>query len=132
MTVAFPYKDFTFYVDEDKIKVKFVTNRALGRTGNYQIGGDYTPGSKMIRLLRSEPKSSMRATFLHELCHYLVERNEMKIKNSNEEDICDLFSWLPMIFMDKRNTEFLNFLGLAVKKETQKDSTNPASRKRKR
>ena len=92
MTVAFPYKDFTFYVDEDKIKVKFVTNRALGRTGNYQIGGDYTPGSKMIRLLRSEPKSSMRATFLHELCHYLVERNEMKIKNSNEEELSNVLT----------------------------------------
>lgn len=128
MAAGSPYKDFDFFVDTVRLKVKFVTGRTLGRTGSYQIGGDYTPGSKVIRLLRYEAKGALRATLLHELCHYLWERNEMTVKTVNEEDICDLMSWLPMVFEDSRNTELLDFLGLQVKKE--RKTRKPQARRR--
>jgi hypothetical protein len=103
--------DFSFYVEDDRIRVKFVGARALGNLGSgHNVGGDYA--DKVIRLKRREYRRSQRSTLLHELGHYLVERQELNPRATNEEEVCDVLTWLPTIFNDQRNTALLAFLGL--------------------
>lgn len=106
--------DFTFYVEDDRIRVKFVSAATLGKlsSSKHSAYGDYS--DKVIRIFRGDTRRSQRAVFLHELGHYLVSRQELKPRTASEEDICDLFSWLPAIFSDDRNAKLLEFLGLTL------------------
>lgn len=103
--------NFSFYVDDDRIAVKFVSAKALGNLGSgHNVGGDYR--ANVIRIFRGELRRAQRATLLHELGHYLVARQELNPKATNEEEVCDVLTWLPSIFGDPRNTALLTFLGL--------------------
>jgi hypothetical protein len=106
--------DFTLFVDDDSVKVKFVSAAALGKLSKdgHSAGGDYA--DRTIRVFRGEARRSQRAVLLHELAHYLYARMELKPRTASEEDACDLFTWLPMILSDERNEALREFLGLTL------------------
>lgn len=106
--------DFAFYVEDDRIRVKFVSQKTLGRLTDegHPTGGTYTEGQRVIRIVRGEYRTGQRAIFMHELGHYLVERQELDARNTTEEEVCDILSWLPRIYADERNADLLKFLGL--------------------
>ena len=112
--------DFAIHVEDDELRVRFVSRKALGAlpTG-HATGGDYA--SRIIRLRRSETRRGNRAALLHELGHYLVEREELnprhtsrELRGVNEEDICDLLTWVPIILADPRNGELRAFMGIEL------------------
>lgn len=103
--------DFAFFVEDDRIRVKFVTARQLGKLATGHLsGGDY--GDLLIRLPRFELRRSQRSAMMHELGHYLYARTEMTVKDSNEEAVVDLLAWVPSILVDPRNVDLRRFLGL--------------------
>lgn len=103
--------DFTLWIEDDRVRVKFVSARALGNlSSGHSVAGDYR--DKTIRIFRGELRRAQRSVFMHELGHYLVSRQELRPSATNEEEICDLLTWLPHIFADERNEELLEFLGL--------------------
>lgn len=104
-------KGFSIYVDDERIAVRFVSARELGNLGSgHAVGGDYK--DRVIRIHRGELRRAQRAVLLHELGHYLVKRQELRARATNEEEVCDLLTWLPSIFVDERNDALLEFLGL--------------------
>lgn len=104
-------RDFTFYVEDDAIRVRHVGARVLKRlSSGHTIAGDF--GDGVIRLLRGETRSARRSVLLHELGHYLVDRQELRASDCTEEEVCDLLSWLPAILVDERNGALRAFLGL--------------------
>jgi hypothetical protein len=106
-------RDFSFFVEDDRLRVRFVAASTLGRMESGQgRGGDY--GKGVIRLPRYEPRGSLRGSLLHELGHYLYERAELRPSDTTEEDACDLLTWLPMILHDERNGALRRFLGLRL------------------
>lgn len=106
--------DFTIFVDNESIKVKFVASATLGKlsSSKHSAAGDYKDNT--IRVFRGEPRRSQRSVLLHELCHYLFARMELKAASASEEDVCDLFTWLPIILEDSRNKALRSFLGLTL------------------
>jgi hypothetical protein len=104
-------KGFSFWVEDDRIVVRFVSAKTLGSLeSGHSVGGDYR--DKTIRIFRGELKRGQRSVLMHELAHYLVERQELRPNKTNEEEVCDLLTWLPSIFADERNDALLSFLGL--------------------
>lgn len=102
---------FDFYVEDDRIRVRFVTQRQLKRLrSGHNIAGDYS--DRTIRVFRGEYRRSQRSVLMHELGHYLVARQELRATDTTEEAVCDLLTWLPNILTDERNGELLAFLGL--------------------
>jgi hypothetical protein len=115
-------RDFSFWVEEDELRVRFVSRAALGSLASGHVtGGDYA--ALTIRLRASEPVGSNRRTLLHELGHYLVDRDELNPRafkrtlpnDVTEEDVCDLLTWLPVILHDPRNDALRDFLGILLK-----------------
>ena len=106
--------DFTLYVENDRIRVKFVAAATLGKLSKdgHSAAGDYQ--ARVIRIFRGEFQRTQRAVLLHELGHYLVSRQELKPGKASEEDICDVLTWLPTILADERNEAFREFLGLTL------------------
>lgn len=104
--------DFDFWVEDDCIRVRFVSARALGRmkTG-HATGGDYA--ARVIRLPRYETRRSQRTSAFHELGHYLCDRQELRARDTTEEEVCDLLTWVPIVLTDPRNSALRSFLGLA-------------------
>lgn len=103
-------RDFTFYVDADRIRVRFVMPSRLKKIASGQNpGADY--GDKVIRIARGELTRSQQGYLFHELGHYLVERMEYG-KTLTQEDACDLMSWAPAILRDPRNGDLRAFLSL--------------------
>lgn len=112
---------FTFWVDDDALRVVFVPAGKLGRldNGGHATGGDYLDG--LIRLPRYEARKGLRSSLLHELGHHLVRRQELNprgtqraLPNATEEDVCDLLTWIPMVLVDPRNDALRAFLGVAL------------------
>lgn len=104
-------RDFTFFVEADRIKVRHVSARTLGSgPDGHPTGGDYRDST--IRIFRGEYRSAARAYLLHELGHHLVARQEINPQHTTEEEICDVLTWLPFIFSDPRNAALLSYLGL--------------------
>jgi hypothetical protein len=102
---------FDFWVEEDRIKVRFVPNARLGNMpSGHKVGGLYV--EQVISLHRYDYLKSLRAGLMHELGHYLVERQELRPKDTTEEEVCDLLTWLPAILADPRNGALRRFLGL--------------------
>lgn len=105
-------EDFDFWVDEDRLHVRFVSIRRLGRLpSGHSVWGDYT--GKVIRLPRYEHSEAQKGIFFHELGHYLAERQELCTR-ATIEDVCDLLTWLPSVLLDRRNAALRRFLGLAL------------------
>lgn len=105
---------FTLYVENDRVAVRFVTRRALGRLrSGHTTGGDYS--DKVIRIARWETHRAQAAALFHELGHYLYDRSELRADSHEEEDV-DLLAWIPGIVFDERNKALLDFLGLERKK----------------
>lgn len=104
--------NFSFYVEDDIIRVKFVRFRELGRMdrGRQRVGGLYR--DRVIRLPKTELRTANRAGLLHELGHYLYQRADLSVNDLTEEDFCDGFTWLPHILTDPRNDDLRAFLGL--------------------
>jgi hypothetical protein len=111
--------DFTVCVENDEIRVQFVSRADLGSLGSgHVVGGDYE--ALIIRVRASDSRRTQRAVLMHELGHYLVDRDELNTRgwkrtlpnDVTEEDVCDLFTWLPQILRDSRNGELRAFLGL--------------------
>jgi hypothetical protein len=105
-------KNFAFYVEHDRLQVRFVTTRTLGRHGSGQSkGGDYL--NKVIRLPRKEMVNANRGALFHELGHYIHrERQELPARGLTDEDICDAMMWVPAVLRDPRNGDLRRFLGL--------------------
>ena len=102
--------DFPFWVDGDRIKVRFVSAAVLGRTAaGHMVAGDYT--NREIRIFRGEIRHAQRAVFWHEVGHYIYERLELT-KSAHEEQIVDLLTFVPLIIGDNRNGALRKFLGL--------------------
>ena len=106
--------DFSFYVDDDVLKVKFVSAAVLGKlsSSGHSAAGDYA--NHTIRLFRGEYRRTQRTVVFHELGHYLVAWLELKPAKASEEDLCDLLTWLPLILLDERNEALREFLGLTL------------------
>jgi hypothetical protein len=106
--------DFSFFVDDERIRVKFVASATLGKlsASKHSAAGDYH--DRTIRLFRGEPRRTQRSVMLHELGHYLFARMELRAGRASEEDICDLFTWMPLILEDPRNSALRKFLGLTL------------------
>jgi hypothetical protein len=102
---------FDIWVEDDRIKVRFVPNARLGNMpSGHKVGGLYD--KQTITLHRYDYRKSLRAGLMHELGHYLVARQELKAKATTEEEVCDLLTWLPAILADPRNRALRKFLGL--------------------
>lgn len=102
---------FSFWVGDDCIRVRFVSAKTLGNlSSGHSVGGDYR--DRTIRIFRGELLRGQRSVLMHELGHYLVARQELDPRKTNEEEVCDVLTWLPSIFADERNTALLTFLGL--------------------
>ena len=106
--------DFTIYVENDRVRVKFVAAATLGKLSKdgHSAAGDYA--DRVIRIFRGEYQRTQRHILLHELGHHLVARQELKPRTASEEDICDLLTWLPLILTDERNGDLRAFLGLTL------------------
>lgn len=103
-------RDFSFWVEDDRIRVKHVSPKTLTPISSGQSpGADYRAG--VIRITRGETAYGRQGYLLHELGHYLVERVELG-KTLTEEDACDLFAWIPFILRDRRNGDLRAYLGL--------------------
>jgi hypothetical protein len=109
--VKYP-KDFKLYVERERIEVRFVSAKKLGRMDTkaaHATGGTYR--DCVIKLPRYEYLGTQRAALLHELAHHLFHRQELdRSRGWNEEDACDLLTWLPGIYGDKRNKRFRKFM----------------------
>lgn len=108
-----PVKNFTLWVESDRVKVRFVGAKRLGRLtkdAGWATGGSYTHKDRIIRLPRYEYRGTLRAALLHELGHHLFKRQELKVSRITEEDVCDMLTWLPSILTDKRNKKLRRFL----------------------
>jgi hypothetical protein len=106
-----PTKDFRFFVEADRIEVRFVSQKKLGRLssdGGWGTGGTYRKG--VIKLPRYEYRGTLRAALLHELGHHLYKRQEINLNRVTEEDVCDMLTWLPSILTDRRNKKLRRFL----------------------
>lgn len=104
-------RDFDLWVEDDRIKVRFVTTKVLKRLASgHAVGGDYS--DRIIRIFRGDSRRSQRGTFFHELGHYLCDRNEFNSKDCTEEEACDLLAWVPQILNDPRNDGLRTFLGV--------------------
>jgi len=104
-------RDFDFWVEDDKIRVRHVTARSLTKISSGQNpGADYS--DKVISLLRGDIRRSLRGYLLHELGHYLCDRMDHGKDGLTQEDACDLLSWLPYIIRDERNEKLRAYLGL--------------------
>ena len=103
-------RDFDFWVEDDKITVRFVGQRALKRlSSGHAVGGDYE--DKHIRIFRGDTRRAQRGTLFHELGHYLVKRYELNVKDCTEEEVCEIPAWVPQILNDPRNEALVLFLG---------------------
>jgi hypothetical protein len=102
---------FDIWVEDDRIKVRFVPNARLGNMpSGHKVGGLYD--KQVISLHRYDYRKSARAALMHELGHYLIVRQELRPRNTTEEEVCDLLTWLPAILIDPRNRALRKFLGL--------------------
>ena len=104
-------RDFDFWVEDDRIRVRHVTARSLTKISSGQnAGADYS--DKVISLLRGDTKRALRGYLLHEIGHYLCDRLDHRKIGLTQEDACDLLSWVPFIISDPRNEAFREYLGL--------------------
>jgi hypothetical protein len=103
--------NFDIWVDDDRIRVRFVPQKQLGRlSSGHLVGGDF--GDGIIRLPRFDTRRAQRAVLFHEMGHYLVKRQELRARDTTEEEVCDLLAWVPPILADERNADLRAFLGL--------------------
>jgi Zn-dependent peptidase ImmA (M78 family) len=98
-------KQLTLDVDGEKVLVKFVSNKAMGRLDDsvHGRGGDYQRSDlteSVIRVNTGMTRAAMRSTLLHEIGHHLIERTQLEITEDLAEDICDAFAWIPAILRD--------------------------------
>lgn len=115
-------KPFKVYVDQDTdetILVRFVSPRRLERdrlaTGQGSAG---TYANNVIEVTYTATMSGLGACVWHELGHYFIEREEFRISRKGallgvmEEDVCDLFTWVPAILHDPRNGPLRQLMGV--------------------
>jgi len=105
-------RDFTIYVEDDRIQVRFVGARRLGTlSSGHPVGGDYD--GRSIRLPAGAYRTANQASLLHELGHHFARRQGLR-DGATEEEACELLSWLPRVLADPRNRAFRSFLGLRL------------------
>lgn len=105
-------RDFDLWVEDDRLRVRFVSAKVLGQLKDgHAVGGDF--GDNVIRLPRGDYRRTQRGAFMHELGHYLYSRQELT-PSAHQEQVCDLLSWLPYILIDPRNDGLRHFLGLRL------------------
>lgn len=105
---------FRFFFDEDIITVKFVSPNELRRDNfGHRIAGDYK--NRVIRLDATETWSGTVGSLFHEIGHAIVDR--MDLRETNEEDLCEMLAWLDLILYDKRNVSLRKYLRLTYEEK---------------
>lgn len=104
--------NFRFFVDDVVLTVKFVSAAELGhlQTGR-RVSGRID--GHTIKVPRYESWSGQLAVFWHELGHYLFARTELK-RDSQEEELVEMFPWIAEIMYDRRNVTLRKFLGIRL------------------
>lgn len=115
-------KPFKIYVDQDTdetVLVRFVSPRRMERDRlSSGQGSGATYANNVIEVAYSTTISGLCACVWHELGHYFIEREEFRISRKGallgvmEEDVCDLFTWVPSILHDPRNVPLRQLMGV--------------------
>lgn len=116
-----PFRVYVDYETDEYVHVSFVGRRRLrenrGEKG-HPAGGSY--GDKKIELWKAETIRSLRGAIWHELAHYFIEREEWRIGRKGivvdvtEEEVCDLFYWIPALLADPRNERLRALMGVEL------------------
>lgn len=102
--------DMSLNIDGQKVRVRFVSNKTMGRLENdvHAAGGDYDRETRVIRVNTANTRNGMRSVLGHELGHHFVQREQLKVSSSTEEDVCDVVGWFVVALRD--NPELVKYL----------------------